>query len=1330
MAIDFKVTFTGGSPEDRKNDDFKVEDAPQTSERDSGDASTSSESEMKIPSLERTHRTKQGLDDKKLSDSLSGIDSFNKKDLNKVATDLGIKGATKIPKTDLLNKIKETPSFKTLNDIREAKQVSEEKQKTSAGKITTKIEAVTTDPWQYSATATKDGVSYTYSGNEEETKEQVRRKAKQHLEKNFYKLAEQQKKETSKSNDEYVIEANELETKFFRNPDGMTKKELLEFAVNKGIKGLSALTKPRLIKQLETELEDTPNPLTESSQVNYEYPPDTVTSVTAEVPLTEDDGYPASWDLDEDEDTFTLPKMSPTLRTEIEALMESYDDDDDFSNPEDAFKEALRHITDPLEGPGKDYYDNFANVIKDDPQYAERTQWRKALNEAKKLQDSYNAKESEDDSLSYDPINLQPEVEVNSVSDEDLIKQTLQDTPEASIMPMAKLRDIAGITDSDRFNNAVLNLEKEGYLDLTKHPDIGNESPSRVSTFVPFRDGYAENIIKRTQPKVETPKKPVDPPVEKKPTVTIEPAFRQTKTGKDVKDGYDVFINDEWHERYPTKKAAKAAQPIGDSLIFDPSRTVSDTSNKTPGPQSMLADIDFKKQKDKKAKEAKREKKAATPEPESNLLSNINDDEPSVPNNPAPSIPEALREITNDAVKDLFDHAASGGGGGDEPPVKTTFDMPDPEDDDSDDPESLLKFAETNTDPDPTPRVPNKKDADAPLFEFADANEDDGYADLPDVKSVMPDVTKPEVMGNFQKELDKIAAKERKALQVALTQAKRRADKQTKVKARRYEKEQGKRRRKIDNESKIRKAEILESNKRADSDRMIRRLTTFGIGRAVGIDGGMLTALAELFVFQPEADKEQAELDKRLKEVQDDRSGQIADLDKAKTLTAENRDWQSVDIAEIIDDARLRLGDEENPTQLPEVERELASVLNKNLNVFSAKDDDDLYTGPIDIVGKKSPSIDPTERNHKDSVTTADEASDSSKTPPRTASDDDPSVSGPGASQTQQNANTAATGASSGGGSGGSGGNKPPTVSGNPPSPAGKGGGGGGFINNIVSLFGSNLSSATGKLLAAQIALQSLATASDLAEAGIKKIGSAIDDPYSVQSQNAAVDIGGDLSKGIGTVAGGAIGGAIGGPMGAVAGSIVGKAVSSAIIDPLIAFVEIGTQQLDSLAKQSMGPRTIQSRVDQSIEKLIKRMELSDRLDDTTSTYVNTQTDFGSALSDLKGALAEMFGPPIVTVMKGVTALVKITELIILLTNLINIVQGIQIYQQANNWLIEQILNVLEWALSWFRSSNNTNQAMLNSVYGFFGNNASQAVQGSATTFRNTFAGGNAGFNP
>ena len=41
-------------------------------------------------------------------------------------------------------------------------------------------------------------------------------------------------------------------------------------------------------------------------------------------------------------------------------------------------------------------------------------------------------------------------------------------------------------------------------------------------------------------------------------TVTIQKATT-IRNGRECKDGWDLFINGEWHDRYATKKAAKAA---------------------------------------------------------------------------------------------------------------------------------------------------------------------------------------------------------------------------------------------------------------------------------------------------------------------------------------------------------------------------------------------------------------------------------------------------------------------------------------------------------------------------------------------------------------------------------------------------------------------------------------------------------------------------------------------------------------------------------------------------------------------------------------------------
>jgi hypothetical protein len=83
-------------------------------------------------------------------------------------------------------------------------------------------------------------------------------------------------------------------------------------------------------------------------------------------------------------------------------------------------------------------------------------------------------------------------------------------------------------------------------------PQVGLHPVEKLYT----PDGNANTHIGNAIVDVQPVEQPAPTPA---PEITIEPAFRTTKGGKDVSDGYDVFINGEWGNRYPTKKAAQAA---------------------------------------------------------------------------------------------------------------------------------------------------------------------------------------------------------------------------------------------------------------------------------------------------------------------------------------------------------------------------------------------------------------------------------------------------------------------------------------------------------------------------------------------------------------------------------------------------------------------------------------------------------------------------------------------------------------------------------------------------------------------------------------------------
>ena len=106
---------------------------------------------------------------------------------------------------------------------------------------------------------------------------------------------------------------------------------------------------------------------------------------------------------------------------------------------------------------------------------------------------------------------------------------------------------------SDALNTAKQNLDDAGYdaaPGLYEQVDVAKENYDKANEAV--KTAFARLSEEQGEPTTSEQPAPA-------PEITIEPAFRVGKNGNDVRDGYDVFINGEWGNRYPTKKAAQAA---------------------------------------------------------------------------------------------------------------------------------------------------------------------------------------------------------------------------------------------------------------------------------------------------------------------------------------------------------------------------------------------------------------------------------------------------------------------------------------------------------------------------------------------------------------------------------------------------------------------------------------------------------------------------------------------------------------------------------------------------------------------------------------------------
>jgi len=514
-------------------------------------------------------------------------------------------------------------------------------------------------------------------------------------------------------------------------------------------------------------------------------------------------------------------------------------------------------------------------------------------------------------------------------------------------------------------------------------------------------------------------------------------------------------------------------------------------------------------------------------------------------------------------------------------------------------------------------------------------------------------------------------ADEVRRIRSELTAAKRRADKQNVINAKNEKLRRRAQKNAITESAKARKALLKEQSSRGDADRLVRRLTSFGIGRAAGIEGGLVTALAEILIVQPEVTQQEEQLKLATKQINEDIEQQTSALESAKIGTSINRDKQSLEIAETIDEARLNLaeGEDVDPAQ---VEKRLNKILGKDVEI-------------------------------------------------------DPATGTAGSGYTPNftfKGNTWSGGPSGGGGggTGGGGGGR-----------GGSGNAGGGnnpntglittsSINTATSSYVQSMAQSTRALLGTYVGLTALKVASEAATKSIQQIGQILNSPDSVSPMAEGL---GGAGKFAGAGAGGLIGGMLtgGNPLGVVAGTIIGKAVSNAIIDPLVSLVQTAESVMGGAVKSSIGPQTIFAKVESQLALLNQRLAISDRLDSDTASYVSVSNDFARSINDLKAAIVPIITPMLNAVVISFTKLARLVEIATMILDTVLTLTGIKSILEASNWYSSALLYYVEKAVNWLLGRRNHNTAMITTaIYDFFGGNAASSVSGSLVPniFRNT----------
>lgn len=542
---------------------------------------------------------------------------------------------------------------------------------------------------------------------------------------------------------------------------------------------------------------------------------------------------------------------------------------------------------------------------------------------------------------------------------------------------------------------------------------------------------------------------------------------------------------------------------------------------------------------------------------------------------------------------------------------------------------------------------------------------DDDDSDDEDVRSFdefpRPNVDKPFIhqTPKERKRLhDKAKAATARRLRKELTQKKRVATKARAAAAKRERLRRNLVRDQINERAKQQKEQIKELHDRGSSDRLIRRLATFGLAEAAGVDGGLLTAAAELLIFQPEIAQADEERDRSLAEAEQRRQEELRDLDTAKTETTIGRDQQELDIADLIDESRLELADT-GSVDLDAVQAQIDDVLGRDVEV---------PTGAAKSAGS-SRSGGPGRPN----------TPGSSSVPPGASF-------GPSGTSTPPGGSPGGTG---GGGPRGPGGGLVATG----------GGGAGGFPKALAGT--------TAQLLAATVALRGLKVASDAAAASQRKVGEVLTSPDDVVPAAEAM---GAVAETGGMIAGGAIGATFG-PIGAVAGAIVGKAISSAIIEPIVGFIDMGQTVLRSMATESLGSDTIVAKSQANIDRLINRIDNSYRGDESTAKFVQTSSEFSMAINDLKTTIGNLIEVPLNFIVKHMTYLIRLADMAMMLVEISNVLKPIMIILEGYGTFFGYLAQAAEILTS--RARGNQASTFTDTINQFFGGNQQASLQGS-----------------
>lgn len=455
------------------------------------------------------------------------------------------------------------------------------------------------------------------------------------------------------------------------------------------------------------------------------------------------------------------------------------------------------------------------------------------------------------------------------------------------------------------------------------------------------------------------------------------------------------------------------------------------------------------------------------------------------------------------------------------------------------------------------------------------------------------------------------------------------------------------RRRLIRDEAKIAKSQISKGKEEDTTDRIVRRLAAFDLGRSLGGSGSLFAAASEKFVFRPSEDKDAKDRDSLAAKLAEEEGQKLSQLEDDIFAERTKAAKSKFDINKLIDDAKFQADKETDPEKKRKIFNELKSKLSGN--VLEATLVKDSPSGSSDPKSSSTPQPSST-----DPIQTSPPV-----TPPSTPPPPPTTPPPPPPPRKNPSSNTSLVGPINP--------NLPPVPP--PPGPPPKSPGPTGPQNPKP---GPNVRpapkpgpkpspsmAAIGNVyLGAAAAVQVFSAVMDGATETVKGFGSVLGSDQTRPSSSEAVGAAGRVAKiggqTAGAVGGAAVGAALGSAfpvVGTVAGGLVGSAVGGSIggkaLEPVIEAITAGNALLEKQVEGSLGPMTIIARTQSQIDGLFKKIENDFELDELTAEFATARGELGLAIQDLQASFISEFGPYLIDLVELLTKVVETMPLIV-----------------------------------------------------------------------------------